>query len=41
MLRTPGVEAVLEQDGWLPISLPDSSYAFAKRETVERVGWRG
>ncbi len=40
MLRTPGAEVVLERDGWLRISLPDGSYAFAKRETAERVGWR-
>lgn len=31
MLRTPGVEVVLEYDGWLRISLPDGYYVFAKR----------
>lgn len=41
MLRTPGVEVVLERDGWLRISLPDGSYAFARRKTAEQVGWYG
>jgi hypothetical protein len=40
MLRTPGVEAVLERDGWLRISLPDGSYAFVRRATAERIGWK-
>jgi hypothetical protein len=40
MLITPGVEVVVERDGWLRISLPDGSYAFAQRATAERAGWR-
>jgi hypothetical protein len=40
LLRTPGVEVVVERDGWLRISAPDGAYALALRETVECTGWR-
>jgi hypothetical protein len=41
LLRTPGVEVVVERDGWLRISTPVGAYALAQRVTAERVGWRG
>jgi hypothetical protein len=39
LMRTPGAQVVLERDGWLKISTPDGSYAFARREVAERMGW--
>jgi hypothetical protein len=41
LLRTPGVEVLVERDGWLRISTPDGVYALCQRETAEHVGWRG
>ena len=40
LLRTPGVEVVVERDGWLRITAADGWYAFCRRTTAERIGWR-
>jgi hypothetical protein len=40
LLRTPGVEVIVERDGWLRVSTPEGAYALVQRETAEHVGWQ-